>query len=124
MRKGDERISSLQALRAVAALLVLAHHTSERIFQNYTPLNIGFAGVDLFFVLSGFVIFLAHHEELGHPDKLGRYAWRRFVRIYPTYIIVTLISLPAILYLVPAARKWQSLVASLFITESDTHVLN
>jgi exopolysaccharide production protein ExoZ len=122
--KNDGPISSLQALRAAAALLVLAHHTSENIVHGYTPFNIGYAGVDLFFVLSGFVIYFAHQADLGEPARLGRYAWRRFVRIYPTYIVVTLLSLPSVMYLFPDLRRWDVLVASVFINESPAYVLN
>jgi peptidoglycan/LPS O-acetylase OafA/YrhL len=122
--RSDGRIPSLQALRAAAALFVLAHHTAPYIFGAATVFNVGYAGVDLFFVLSGFVIYLAHHDDLGRPDRFGRYAKRRVTRIYPTYIVVTLISLPAALYLFPQTRTWPSLVASIFITEWPTHVLD
>jgi exopolysaccharide production protein ExoZ len=122
--ESDGRMASLQAIRAAAALLVLIHHTSSHIFTGTTVLNIGYAGVDLFFVLSGFVIYFAHHRDIGRPDRLGRYARRRFTRIYPTYIIVTLISLPAVLYIFPDTRSWQVLLASVLIADAPTHVLN
>ena len=46
------------------------------------------AGVDFFFVLSGFIIYRVHRGDIGSPHRLSRYAWRRFVRIYPTYWII------------------------------------
>jgi peptidoglycan/LPS O-acetylase OafA/YrhL len=45
----------------------------------------GYAGVDLFFVLSGFIITWAHVDRLGHPRALLGYAARRLWRIYPAY---------------------------------------
>jgi exopolysaccharide production protein ExoZ len=83
------RLESLQMLRAVAALLVVLFHT-ELIFGKRTGVDVFgglFAnanrGVDLFFVLSGFVITLAHRHDWGHPRRLGGYLFNRAGRIYP-----------------------------------------
>lgn len=53
-----------------------------------TACSFGGAGVQFFFVLSGFIILHAHRDDLGHPTRLGRYVWKRVVRIYPAYWIV------------------------------------
>src|SRR6185312_9907494 len=45
----------------------------------------GFAGVDLFFVLSGFIIATTSRADLGRPGRLPGYLFRRAWRIYPTY---------------------------------------
>lgn len=45
----------------------------------------GHSGVDLFFVLSGFIILLVHRRDIGPPRRIARYAWRRFVRVWPLY---------------------------------------
>lgn len=120
-RGGGGQLASLQAIRAIAALLVLGHHASDRVTNSHTLLNYGATGVDLFFVLSGFVIFYAHREDIGTREifRFVRYAWRRFVRIYPTYIVITLLFLPAIVYENPKLFEWPALVTSLFITGSD-----
>jgi exopolysaccharide production protein ExoZ len=47
----------------------------------------GHAGVDLFFVISGFIILFVHYDDIGCPKCLGRYLGRRFTRIMPTYWI-------------------------------------
>lgn len=60
------------------------------------------AGVDFFFVLSGFIIAWAHWGDIGRPDRLGRYAVRRFRRIYPPYWGV-LLPLSLAYFLFPAA---------------------
>ena len=65
----------LQAGRGLAAAGVAAFHLSMHmgvdryggvsVFTDFT--RQGFRGVDFFFVLSGFIIFFAHFEDLGHP---------------------------------------------------------
>jgi peptidoglycan/LPS O-acetylase OafA/YrhL len=49
-------------------------------------------GVQLFFVLSGMVIFSAHREDIGRPSKLRAFLWKRFRRIYPLYWIFFLVT--------------------------------
>lgn len=90
-------LSSIQAGRALAALAVAAFHLSllmgaERyggvpVFREFT--NRGDLGVDFFFVLSGFVILMAHHADIGKPQRLYRYAWKRWARVYPIYLLYT-----------------------------------
>lgn len=97
----NQKILSLEALRGIAALLVLLFHASQavdiftqtetKIFKNF--FSLGTKGVDLFFVLSGFIIFFVHHQDINTPSQIGRYAWRRFSRIYPTYWIACIFAL-------------------------------
>lgn len=54
------------------------------------PFSFGDAGVEFFFVLSGFIILYAHRNDLSKPSRLASYAAKRFVRIYPIYWIVFL----------------------------------
>ncbi len=101
-----EKIESLQVGRGVAALLVVLVHVTTFIHLNYKEVFAansfiaGSAGVDFFFVLSGFIIWHRHARDIGHPERAISYGWRRFVRIYPAYWIVTLAILPAY-FLVP-----------------------
>ena len=48
-------------------------------------LKSGFHGVEYFFVLSGFVIYSAHAQDIWCPDRLLNYLNRRFLRIFPPY---------------------------------------
>jgi exopolysaccharide production protein ExoZ len=49
----------------------------------------GHAGVDFFFVLSGFIIMHVHNDDIGQPARIGNYLWRRFSRIFPFYWVIT-----------------------------------
>ncbi len=98
-------LKTIQAARAVACVSVLISHAAAVVMlQKYwgTPilggwLHIGRSGVDLFFVISGFIIFSVHHQDIGRPSRIGRFAYNRFTRIYPFYwiIAVSLIILTA-----------------------------
>jgi exopolysaccharide production protein ExoZ len=86
---------SLQLGRGLAALAVAAFHLSIVLGSPefggnganpyWAVLKQGNLGVDFFFVLSGFIILKAHHQDIGNPSALPDYAYRRFVRIYPIY---------------------------------------
>lgn len=86
-------LNSIQCFRGIAALMVVAYHVSIGLGD---PRHFGFAafssftwrlniGVDFFFVLSGFIIMLAHEADLGKPRRFIPFLIKRFRRIYPTY---------------------------------------
>lgn len=92
-----EKLLGIQAGRGVAALLVALYHGSRMItlpqYAGSVPVGnffeFGHAGVDFFFVLSGFIIYFVHHRDIGAPYRLPSYLWRRITRIYPIYWVVT-----------------------------------
>jgi peptidoglycan/LPS O-acetylase OafA/YrhL len=87
---------SLQACRAFAAIMVLLYHAGGIVASGAyfgepgfaVPFAFGGAGVEFFFVLSGFIICHAHRRDIGQPQRLGNYLRKRAARIYPTYWIV------------------------------------
>lgn len=87
------RIALVEFGRGVAALLVLLVHAGGMMRpEQYSGrpafddlFSKGFVGVDFFFVLSGFIICFVHYRDMGRPDRLPRYAWRRLTRVLPTY---------------------------------------
>ncbi len=89
-------LPSVQAYRGIAVLLVVLFHSSEFIKRKLgeAPFGdvflTGFSGVFLFFVLSGFIILIAHARDIGRPGRIGYYLSRRFIRIYPLYWLVLL----------------------------------
>src|SRR5262249_22225839 len=87
-----KRLDNLQALRGVACLLVVVYHAAgiEATFGlGFSPLHpvqrFGAAGVDLVFVVSGFIMASTSRADLGRVARLPRYLFRRFWRIYPAY---------------------------------------
>lgn len=78
-----KKIPEINAIRGIAVLLVLLNHASEGIAGRPQWLVYGASGVNLFFILSGFVIYLT----LDHTKYWKDFALKRFIRIYPTYWI-------------------------------------
>ncbi|MEL6619001.1 MAG: acyltransferase [Pseudomonadota bacterium] len=96
----------LQVLRALAAVMVLIGHVLAEA-EHYFALSLpGDAvpwtrGVDIFFVISGFVITLSAQRFIGQP---GAFLWRRLVRVVPLYWLFTTLMVAALL-LVPGGAK-------------------
>jgi len=80
-------IKNIQALRAAAAFLVVCAHLVE-LFTTLKVPPFGTAGVDLFFVISGFVMV---YTTRTHPPKSGEFLKNRIARIVPTYWLLTLL---------------------------------
>lgn len=109
---GRTRFDGIEVGRGIAAFLVVLHHAGNNIaeprfygtvlwgglLQNFN------VGVDFFFVLSGFIIAWVHWRDVGRPERLGHYALRRFLRIYPPYWGIML-PLAALYFLFPGAGK-------------------
>lgn len=99
----NTKLPSIQSFRGIAALLVVAFHltvrSNELLKQNLLAglFSFGSAGVDFFFVLSGFVIFYVHRYDTGNSRKLKNFLLKRFVRIYPIYFLLTLLIIPVYL---------------------------
>jgi len=96
LRAKPKEIKSLQAARGIAVLLVVICHSAELLGEDprlwhRTPIYLWFRGgalgVQMFFVISGLVIFQAHREDFDRPGKARAFCWRRFRRIYPLYWI-------------------------------------
>jgi peptidoglycan/LPS O-acetylase OafA/YrhL len=77
------RSGGIDALRVLAAGMVLIYH-SQRFIDIPLVSNAGREGVILFFVISAYVLYRPMVD--AGPD-LGRYALRRFTRIYPAYVV-------------------------------------
>jgi len=91
----------MDGLRAVAVLWVLFRHLNwefnlKFIFGNFYGFfnrigYLGFLGVDIFFVISGFLITGLLLPDLDHKIRIKRFYIRRFFKIFPHYIFVVLI---------------------------------
>lgn len=103
------RFGALDGLRALAIGAVLVHHSA--LARPEGPWSRGFLGVDLFFVISGFLItalLLRELEGAGRISLRGFY-WRRALRILPLYyLLVTLVGAYFVFWHGPGelARLW------------------
>src|ERR1041384_1869446 len=95
------KLVSIQGGRALAALAVVCFHITAHLHHRIV---IGAAGVDVFFVISGFIMWIVTQPSVSPPPFLAH----RGIRIVPLYWIATLIASVLVL---PNAR-W--VAASLF----------
>ena len=96
---------SLDGLRAVAVLAVISWH------YVLPGVKGGFLGVDIFFVLSGFLItrLLIEEWELTAGIHLGRFYLRRMLRLFPALFLLLVVTLPFV------PRIW-TIQALLYVT--------
>ena len=83
------QILSIQYLRAIAALMVVWHHAAGQVsgMSAQVPYMFGTSGVDLFFVISGFIMVVTTSGSSTRPVDFWR---RRIVRVVPLYWLLTL----------------------------------
>jgi peptidoglycan/LPS O-acetylase OafA/YrhL len=88
-----ERYLTIDGLRGVAAICVLGFHT-EAVFGGKL-FKTAYSAVDLFFVLSGFVIATSYHERLERGLTGWQFFEMRAIRFYPLYFLGLMIGLIA-----------------------------
>ncbi|MBB4009701.1 acyltransferase family protein [Allorhizobium taibaishanense] len=83
-------LPSLQILRFIAAFSVVLYHAGSGLAVEYGGINnpffFGTMGVDIFFILSGFIISYSTDASRG----IGHFLHRRFARVVPLYWLLTL----------------------------------
>ncbi len=90
------QLAGIEALRGLAAVAVVAYHASRHVDKALGAPGLaalfqpGQAGVDMFFVLSGFIILHVHRRDIGRPGRLRHYLGRRFTRVLPLYWVALL----------------------------------
>ncbi len=112
------RVDSIESLRGISALLVLLYH--YRLFLNDIAPNLGHTlfengriGVDIFFVISGFAIYLS---TVKYKERVvARFLVRRFFRIVPLAWL-----LMALVYWLTPNMQWEALLKSLFFIPLGT----
>lgn len=118
-----ERQPGLDLLRALAVGLVVCYHAGN--FGFTLPHNLdrfGWIGVDLFFVLSGYLIGgqLLGPIARGTPPDLSRFFWRRALRVLPAYLVVL-----AVYLAFPTRREWPQMPPAwrflTFVQNLDLH---
>ncbi|AXX27493.1 acyltransferase [Actinosynnema pretiosum subsp. pretiosum] len=94
-------INQLTGIRALAALWVLLFHFRPELIEAFgflyplIPLmNVGYLGVDLFFVLSGFILTYTHLDRMivgWGPRKMIAFLWLRLSRIWPVMFTMLIV---------------------------------
>lgn len=95
-RKAFQRYEALDGLRGIAALLVVFYHVRWTNHVTHTnAIRHAFLFVDLFFMLSGFVLAASYMNRIRSIAEIGNFLCLRFFRIYPLHfaILIVLISL-------------------------------
>lgn len=97
----SRRLVGVQGLRGLAvAMVILVHlHHTEAKFVSGTPWlgawnSLGIAGVDIFLVVSGFVLTYLALPHFGDLQHVKAYIYARFTRLYPMYVLLTLLLVP------------------------------
>lgn len=139
-----KRLYALDTLRGFAALSVVIWHWQhffalsgtwqpgwQRSSEPFYPFlklfyDQGWAAVDLFFALSGFIFFWLYSKAIaGHRIGAGRFAWLRFSRLYPLHL-VTLLMVAVLQYFfwhatghffVYETNNWKHFVSSLVFAQ-------
>lgn len=106
-----KNIPALTGIRGVAALLVVMFHMRLNhtlpVMSDWTIIKNGFFGVDLFFILSGFILMHVHVNDFVRIDRIHLQSFfiTRFFRIYPLHLVTVLVSLGFVM-LFPSYITW------------------
>ncbi len=130
-------LDSVQALRGLAAMLVVIFHVTgiQKSELISGPWERGYAGVDMFFVISGFILTYITHTYTRSLRTAGRFLYARATRVYPLwwifasilpiYFLITYGSVAAPDQAIPASGEWTYLTKSLLLWPQSTEpVLN
>lgn len=126
-----KKILNIQALRGVAVISVVLFHLAviEKKYggtKTFLPdfFNFGMFGVDLFFVISGFVMIAITRGRYQNTKQAIRFLYHRVSRIYPTYWVYSLLVLVIFLLrpsLVNSSQGNQvDILASFLLLPSET----
>lgn len=120
-----EEIKSLTGLRGVAAFMVMLYHFK---FSNFFPspintaINSTYLAVDLFFILSGFVMALTYSHLFQNGFNIPsykRFILLRIARIYPIYFITTLLTI-ILFILFPSNNDFHHPITAFHVTLNMT----
>lgn len=129
------KLSGVEAARGIAALLVVMLHAEGAVSSpndyGYVVfdglMNFGRAGVDFFFVLSGFIISYVHTYDVGRPAAFPSFWRKRLLRIYPPWW-AALALMGALLAISPTRElaerdPWHILASIFLLPENDVPIL-
>ena len=125
-------VDTLDGFRAIATFLVLIFHYWQQswvtmvidigpVSIDFTPfVSMGGLGVELLFVIGGFCLY---YPLAMHPERklhIGQYAYKRFVRILPTYFICVIVSSLYQIGRMDSATLWEQFIGNMTLTQMST----
>jgi len=114
----DRYRTDIDGLRAFAVIPVVLFHAGYSVFSG------GFVGVDIFFVISGFLITSIIQREISRNEfSLIRFYERRIRRIYPAALAVAVITIAAAALIVPDGQFKKVGQALIFMNLYSTNIL-
>ncbi len=124
----SKRSLELDALRAIAVFMVLGRHIliippDTPAFIKYAALfwrNFGWIGVDLFFVLSGFLVSGLLFKEFKQNNRVsvGRFLVRRMLKLYPAFYVFLILGTPLTYYLLNTAYSTRGILGEIFFFQN------
>jgi peptidoglycan/LPS O-acetylase OafA/YrhL len=122
---GGRRIAHLDGLRGVAILSVILFHAFARwpdlvpygdAYGSFPPFSKGWLGVELFFIISGFVILMT----LEGCNSFGAFLYRRWLRLFPAMLfcsVLIFVSAPLFPERPAGTPTWPSLLPGLTLVQ-------
>lgn len=104
----SSRLTALDAARAISALFVACFHIDGNVWPTR-----GYLAVDLFFLLSGYVIAATYEDRLRNGGSASWFFGLRMARLYPLYLVGTLLGLAVYLATHPPTGAAQAFVSAL-----------
>jgi peptidoglycan/LPS O-acetylase OafA/YrhL len=128
-RTNAKTVFGVQVLRGLAAAMVIMYHAASNLrdsagYYLIPGLSFGSGGVDLFFLISGFVMVRTTEGQLGQPGAWSRFLGHRLIRIVPLYWFLTTLKIGAVLSLPALFRNadllpWNITASYLFVPAWD-----
>src|SRR3990167_499256 len=109
-----KKFENIQALRAIAAMMVVFFHIAGLEMRYFHCMalspyftDLGNAGVDIFFVISGFIMVQVTQGKFQNKFEINKFFLNRIKRIYPLYWFYSLLVVLAIfIYPHISSHKW------------------
>jgi len=119
------RLTGIEAGRGLAATAVVLYHAARHLNRSVPApwlthlFQFGHAGVDFFFVISGFIIFHVHAVDIGRPSRLRHYGARRLTRVLPAYWVALALTMAMDAGGRPGLHSLGEIARSLVLLPSD-----
>ncbi|MYL99000.1 acyltransferase family protein [Novosphingobium sp. FGD1] len=116
-------LTNIQQLRGISAFVVLLAHVlqsaQKRVFGDDSFLIDGGVGVDIFFVISGFIMVGVTHDAFGAPGSSRSFMIRRMARIVPIYWLYTAVLIALLIAAGKPPAAMEIVTSFLFIPLDD-----